>query len=204
MKSKLILILLLLGTIGISAQTFTYTGIDLKSEHVKKKNVYEWTNIVLANYAHNFSGSVHSIGVTYARCKLAGYYVNAMLGTEWHFANISGTTDDYFVTNETSHPYFSFGGGGMIRMVIPFYAYLGAGYAYKALNYKTLDGHWVGHVNSWYNPHHCAYLEIGLMGSIKGFTIQVGYTGLMGEQFSQEIKVGLGYAFPDKKKGGAQ
>lgn len=205
MKRKLIIFLLLLGTVAVSAQTFSYTGIDLKSERVKKKNVYEWENILLANYGYTFNGGVHGVGLTYARCKLGGFYVNAMVGTDWNFAYNTRTTDDYFVTNETSHPRISIGGGAMIRMVVPFYAYLGAGYTYKELNYKCYDGYWARYTG-WLNLGHCAHVDVGLMGSIKGFTIQAGYTLIINGDgdVANELKVGLGYSFPDKKKGGAE
>ena len=50
MKRKLVLLLLLIGAFSAGAQTFSVTGLDLKSERVRKKNVYEWENFVLVNY----------------------------------------------------------------------------------------------------------------------------------------------------------
>ena len=178
-------------------------------QKVKKErplHKYEWTNTLLLNYAFTTLGKTHNVGLTYARCKEAGFYVNALVGTEWHFANADCYAYSRFVTNKTSHPRISFGGGAIVRMVIPLYVYAGAGYAYRELNYKTYSG------DQWakYDDHPCHYadVECGLIGNIKGFTIQAGYSllarGGSGNQIAHEIKVGLGYTFPDKKKGGQQ
>ena len=94
-------------------------GAVQREKKERPKRTYEWTNTILANYAITLSGPSHNIGFTYARCKLAGFYVNAMVGTEWNFANTTGATYHHIVTNETSHPRISFGGGAIIRMVIP-------------------------------------------------------------------------------------
>lgn len=182
-------------------------GAVQKEKKERPKRTYEWTNTILVNYGHTFAGQSHNIGLTYARCKLAGFYVNAMVGTEWHFANAEGTTSDYFVTNETSHPRISFGGGGIIRMVIPLYAYLGLGYAYRQINYKTMSGEWVAYSDNYFGSSgHSADVEIGFMGNIKGFTILAGYSWLVNNYCfnTHEIKVGLGYTFNDKKKGGSK
>ena len=171
----------------------------------KKQRTYEWENMLLLNYAFTTMGKTHNVGFTYARCKEAGFYVDAMVGTEWHFAKAGSYAYNRFVTNKTSHPRISFGAGAIVRMVIPLYVYAGAGYAYRELNYKTYSGDWVHYDD---NPCHYANVECGLMGNVKGFTIQAGYSLLArrgdGEQLAHEIKVGLGYTFPDKKKGGQQ
>jgi hypothetical protein len=90
-------------------------------------------------------------------------------------------------------------------MVIPLYAYAGVGYAYRELNYQTNSGKWVHYDD---NPCHYGNIELGLMGNIKGFTLQAGYSllsrGAKSDPLAHEIKVGLGYTFPDIKKGGQQ
>ena len=206
---RIILFLLALSMIHTAqAQVGIYKsrgfGAIKKEKKQRVKRTYEWENMILLNYAFTTTGKTHNVGFTYARCKEAGFYVDAMVGTEWHFANTDGYAYNRFVTNKTSHPRISFGGGAIVRMVIPLYVYAGAGYAYRELNYKTYSGdQWAKYDD---NPCHYADVECGLIGSIKGFTIQAGYSllarGGYGNQIAHEIKVGLGYTFPDKKKGG--
>ncbi len=209
MKRRSILLLAALCLYGIAqAQVGVYRssgwGAVQKERKERPKREYEWTNTIIANYAMTLSGPSHNVGFTYARCKLAGFYVNAMVGIEWNFAN-AGSTDKHFVTNETSHPRISLGGGAVIRMVIPLYAYVGVGYAYKELNYKTVDGQWAKYSYDYERCiGHCANIEAGLMGNIKGFTILAGYSVFLNRAHEHEIKVGLGYTFKDKKKGGTQ
>lgn len=162
----------------------------------------EWTNIIVLNYSLTFLGGTSNVGLTYARCKFGGFYVSAMTGLEWNTANVDGTIDDYFVTNKKSHPRISFTVGGMIRVAKPVFAYAGAGYAYRGLNYKTIDGNWAKYPQGdGYNLGNCADLEFGLIGNIKGFTLQFGYSILLSESgHANEIKFGVGYSFNSKKQ----
>ena len=138
--------------------------------------------------------------------------VNAISGLEWHTANVDKlatecyTTNngryEYFITNKKSHPRISFTVGGVIRVSKPVFAYAGAGYAYRGLNYKTADGNWARYPKGdGYNLGNCADLEVGLIGNIKGFTLQFGYSVLLSE-FGQstEIKFGVGCSFNSKKQ----
>ena len=69
-RALIVMALCLTGMIYSSAQTFNYTGIELKNERVKKTNVYEWEQFVLLNYA--YGPGQHAFGVTYGRVKLFG------------------------------------------------------------------------------------------------------------------------------------
>ena len=161
----------------------------------------EWTNSIVLNYSLTFLGGTSNVGLTYARCKFGGFYVSAMTGLEWNTANVEGTIDDYFVTNKKSHPRISFTVGGMIRVAKPVYAYAGAGYAYRELNYKTADDNWVRYRRGEYKMGSCADMEVGLIGNIKGFTLQFGYSILLSESgHANEIKFGVGYSFNSKKQ----
>lgn len=161
----------------------------------------EWTNSIVLNYSLTFLGGTSNVGLTYARCKFGGFYVSAMTGLEWNTANVEGTIDDYFVTNKKSHPRISFTVGGMIRVAKPVYAYVGAGYAYRGLNYKTADDNWVRYRRGEYNLGSCADMEVGLIGNIKGFTLQFGYSIFLSESgHANEIKFGVGYSFNSKKQ----
>ena len=205
--------LFLAGTLTVSAQTFTYTGLDLKSEHVKKKNVYEWENFVMLNYslgmAPTSSAFQHSFGLTYGRVKLFGWYVNVMMSPGFHYGytyeswygEINGVYP--FYTGKTSRNRISLTGGAIVRMVIPMYLYLGAGYGYQSLTREISNGEWVmargGNAMSY---GHCMTWDIGLQGNIKGFTISAGYSVMTDYDFGamHEVKLGLGYTFKDKKK----
>ena len=172
-----------------------------RQERREYRRNLEWTNSIVLNYSLTLLGGTSNVGLTYARCKFGGFYFNAMSGLEWHTANVDGTMDQYFVTNKKSHPRISFTVGGVIRVAKPVFAYAGAGYAYRGLNYKTADGNWVQYPKGEYNLGNCADLEAGLIGNIKGFTLQLGYSILLSESGrANEIKVGVGYSFGSKKQ----
>ena len=172
-----------------------------RQERREYRRNLEWTNTIVLNYSLTFLGGTSNIGLTYTRCKFGGFYVNAMSGLEWNIANVDGLTEQYFVTNKRSHPRISFTVGGVIRVAKPVFAYAGAGYAYRGLNYKTEDGNWVQYPKGEYNLGNCADLEFGLIGNIKGFTLQLGYTFLLSQldHGASEIKFGVGYSFSSKK-----
>lgn len=178
-------------------RTSSYGAIKKEKKPKKERphRTYEWTNSILANYALTFRGPSHSIGLTYARCKLAGFYTSAMVGTEWNFPTDEGSVSDYLVTNKTSHPRISLTAGPVIRMVIPLYAYAGIGYAYRPTNYQTIDNQWI--TDTYASPGHGGNAEAGLMGNISGFTLQVGYSIIFGGHAGalHEIKAGIGYTF---------
>ncbi|MBQ7631894.1 MAG: hypothetical protein IJS82_03950 [Paludibacteraceae bacterium] len=178
-------------------RTSSYGAIkkEKKPKKERPQRTYEWTNTILANYALSLKGPSHNIGLTYARCKLAGFYTSAMVGTEWNFATVEGAPDDYFLTNKTSHPRISVTAGPMVRLVIPLYIYAGIGYAYRPTNYQTIDNQWV---NARYaSPVHGGNAEGGLMGNIFGFTLQAGYSIIFDGHslLVHELKFGVGYTF---------
>lgn len=210
MKKNLILILLLMGTLSAFAQTFNYTGIDVKSERVKKKYVFEWENFILANYYYGVGGDnglgQHSIGVTYGRVKLFGFYASMLVGTGSHYGysyrgDISRhTIDDIYpsYTGKISQNHVAFTVGGIVRLVIPLYFYIGTGYGYKTTTMELADGNWmldryhrsecVEHGHQW---------ELGLQGNIKGFTISTGLSALVNYKRGHlyGVKIGIGYTF---------
>lgn len=175
----------------------------------------EWTNSIVLNYSLTFLGGTSNVGLTYARCKTGGFYVNLMSGLEWHTANVDRLATEYYNTNngltsyeyygttQRSHPRISITVGGVIRIAKPVFVYAGAGYSYRGLNYKTVDGNWAKYPKGdGYNLGNCADLEIGIIGTIKGFTLQFGYSILLSESscHANEIKVGIGYSFNSKKQ----
>ena len=226
MKRYLIIAFSLLAIASVQAQTFNYTGLEIKQEKVKKKNVYEWEQFVMANYALGFvdggGNTMHSFGLTYGRVKLLGFYVNAMVGTGFHYGyeyatehqtyypsnyNYTYYRDIYpFYTGKSSDNRASFVFGGIVRMVIPMYLYLGMGYGYQSYTRQISSGEWV--MEKHFSTTHSGIVDVGLQGNIKGFTISVGYDMLFGKKqfyhndfrrsFYHEVKIGLGYTFKVK------
>lgn len=178
-----------------------------RQERREYRRNLEWTNSIVLNYSLTLLGGTSNVGLTYARCKFGGFYINAMSGLEWHTANVNETeydnyhVYDFSVTNKKSHPRISFTVGGVIKVAKTVFAYAGAGYAYRGLNYKTTNGKWVQYHKGEYNLGNCADLEFGLIGNIKGFTLQFGYSILLsGLGHANEIKFGVGYSFGSKKQ----
>ena len=103
MKRKLFLLLFLIGAMSVAAQTFSVTGLDLKSERIRKKNVYEWENFILVNYNFGIMQSSeqkrHSFGFTYGRVKLFGWYANFTIGTGGHYGYSYRADRDGHVNN---------------------------------------------------------------------------------------------------------
>lgn len=222
MKRYLILAFSFLTFVSVQAQTFNYTGLEIKQEKVKKKNVYEWENFLLANYGLGFIDDfkLHSFGLTYGRVKLFGYYASVMLSTGIHYGNdytaewdgslgqdyiYNGYYTQYydlypFYTGKNSYNRASLTLGGIVRMVIPLYLYIGAGYGYQSVTRQMSSGKWA--MIRHFSVTHGMMWNVGLQGSIKGFTISAGYSVLTDYDYyiMHELKVGLGYTFKDKKK----
>ncbi len=218
MKRFLIIAFSLLALVTIQAQTFNYTGLEIKQEKVKKKNVYEWENFLLANYGLGFIDDFksHSFGLTYGRVKLFGYYASVMVNTGLHYANdytaerngsLGSEWINYgyeslypFYTGKNSYNRASLTLGGIVRMVVPLYLYIGAGYGYQSVTRQMSSGKWA--MIRPFSVTHGMMWDVGLQGSIKGFTISAGYSVLTDYDYytMHELKVGLGYTFKDIKK----
>ena len=206
MKRYLFFALCLCAFSFAQAQTFNYTGLEIKQEKVKKKNVYEWDQFIMANYSPGFvrSHTMHSFGLTYGRVKLFGFYVNAMLGTGFNYGYAHSSwygriNDIYpFYTGKNSFNRASFTAGGIVRMVIPLYFYAGIGYGYHSYTKQISSGEWVRIEDSSVN--HGMNWDMGLQGNIKGFTISAGYSVLTDYDYVtlHEVKIGLGYTFKVK------
>ena len=206
MKRYLVLTLCLCALSFAQAQTFNYSGLEIKQEKVKKKNIYEWEQFVMVNYAPGFSkgNTTHTFGLTYGRVKLFGFYVNAMVGTGFHYGHkyesyngeINGVYP--FYTGKNSFNHVAFTAGAIVRMVIPFYFYLGLGYGYQSYTKQISSGEWVMMRN--YSATHGLNGDVGFQGNIKGFTISAGYTVLTDYNYAtiHQVKIGLGYTFKAK------
>lgn len=208
MKRFLLLTLCLCAISFAHAQTFNYTGLEIKQEKVKKKNVYEWEQFITLNYNPGFSTggrTTHSFGLTYGRVKLFGFYVNATLGTGFNYrSNYDSYGDKIYYQGKDIYPFYTgkksanhiaFTAGGIVRMVIPLYIYLGIGYGYQSYTRQITSGEWV--MMRYNSVTHGMNWDIGLQGNIKGFTISIGYTALTDydDAALHQVKIGLGYTF---------
>ncbi|MBR1928855.1 MAG: hypothetical protein IJ834_03840 [Paludibacteraceae bacterium] len=211
MKRYILIALCLCGFMLSEAQTFNYTGIELKNEKVKKKNVYEWEQFILFHYGAGFGKPyLNSFGVTYGQVKLFGWYASMMLGTGMHYgyqyeANYQNMIDDVypFYTDKISNNRISFSAGAIVRMVAPIYLYAGVGYAYRTVTRQIAGGDWVRMPRGGYNDYQSignAFLwEVGVQGNIKGFTLSAAYCMMVGSEPQHELKIGIGYTFKTKK-----
>ena len=162
-----------------------------------------WTNTIMLNYLYDGG---HSLGLTYARCKLAGFYVNTMIGLDWQKSAgkaecYSDYDGDCLLTNQRKDQrLFSITAGGVLRMGCPLYLYTGLGYGYNKVLNKSMDGRWIEvYGSSCYrlSTYSAFNYQCGLMGNIKGFTISAGYSLLYSRSscIHHEIQVGIGYTF---------
>ena len=208
MNKLYILCLCLAILITAEAQTFNYTGIEIKNEKVKKKSVYEKEHFILANYAIAATGHVerlqHAFGLTYGQVKTAGWYAGFMMGTGFHWAydyELQGETKPFY-TGKFSDNLLSVHAGGIVRLVIPLFLYLGTGYGYNSYTSETAGGQWViNNAHEGSSPH-CQEWEGGFQGHIKGFTLNGGVYILTNYEVISLIgvKIGLGWTFKTKKQ----
>lgn len=204
-----------------SGYNFNYAPVtkpakEPKPKKERPKRTYEWENFILANYLYG-QYQHHSVGVTYGRVKLGGWYVNAAIGvdpnfhygydyqgTEYdHHVYINGQWEYPFYTGKVSRNQVLLSAGAIIRMVIPLYWYGGIGGCYLTRTYELANGKWamLSPAKMNYNGMNMVF-ETGLQGNIKGFTLSAGYLVMSDfvDHVQHELKVGIGYTFPDKKK----
>lgn len=174
---------------------------SLKTARKERIAAYPWSNFVMVNGAYAFYPE-YAFGITYARVKQYGFYVNAMMNPSLRFqadlyASASGAIGgEYpFYSGKHTSTRISATAGALVRLHIPMYLYAGVGYGYRGLFYETTDHEWVAWhtANTIYDGMHW---EAGLMGNIKGFAISLGVSSIT--DFSNmyyEAKLGLGYCF---------
>ena len=174
---------------------------SLKTARKERIAAYPWSNFVMVNGAYAFYPE-YAFGITYARVKQYGFYVNAMMNPSVrfqadHYASASGAIGgEYpFYSGKHTSTRISATAGALVRLHIPMYLYAGVGYGYRGLFYETNDHEWVAWhtANTIYDGMHW---EVGLMGNIKGFAISLGVSSIT--DFSNmyyEAKLGLGYCF---------
>lgn len=193
-----------------TAQKIASDSAHKAQVQVFKDHVHDlpWTNTIMLNYLYDGG---HSLGLTYARCKFAGFYVNTMIGLNWRKSVGKDEVwnnrynGDFLLTNQRKDQrLFSLTIGGIIRMGCPLYFYTGLGYGYNKVLYKSIDDQWVevytpkGLNNNNHASTYSAFnYQCGLMGTYKGATLSLGYS-LLSSYHScvhHELLIGLGYTF---------
>ena len=177
---------------------------SLKTARKERIAAYLWSNFVMVNGAAFYPE--YAFGITYARVKQYGFYVNAMMNPSIRFHADYHSWGNGWIFGEYGYEYPFYSGkhtstrisataGALVRLHIPMYLYAGVGYGYRGLFYETTDHEWV----AWRTAntiYHGMNWEAGLMGNIKGFAISLGVSSIT--DFSNmyyEAKLGLGYCF---------
>lgn len=226
MKRILISLLsVVIAVVALHSQTINFSSVKVKTKTEKEKRVYEfpYDQFVMLNYGGvnlpDRSGGGNVLGIQYGQVHIGGWYVSADVSlSRLHFGCSPYTAVNYsyypfevsfngdnvrphFVDGKASFNRVSFGGGGIVRMVIPLYFYLGLGYFYQNLTAETEEFGWVelekGY-DKYYSPHSSGYLELGLQGNVKGFTMRTGFRYNFNGDI--EISAGLGWTFGRNNK----
>lgn len=103
---------------------------------------------------------------------------------------MDGNGNSVWFGNETESYRMSFTGGLMFRMIMPLYLYVGGGYGYKTLKWKTADDKWARITDKSYQG---AEAELGLIWRIKNVALSAGAQSINFKHF--EGTVGLGIMF---------
>lgn len=218
---KRILILLLtvaFVAVVVHSQTVNFSSVKVKTKTEKEKRVYEfpYEQFVMIDYDRVFLSTSHfygnSLGIRYGQVHIGGWYVNADISLSPLHFSYSGVTngyhkegrDDFMLdvsgknvcSRKLSFNRVSLGGGGIVRIVIPLYFYLGLGYMYQNVTAETEE---LGRIELRpFSPHSSVYGEFGLQGNIKGFTMRLGFRSNFVDQ--NELSVGIGWTFARKSK----
>ena len=198
----LLIVQLLVLSLGVCAQTDTIRQDVPKPLYVKP--VYKMRTMLMLN-AGISDNKQPALGLTIARVGQFGYYANFMIGLDnlhpsfdYHIdadgclldGEYAGITPFYSGRRAVSR--YSVTAGGMCRMGIPLFAYVGAGYGFRSETRELLNKQWVQVAGSL---NHSAVVEAGLMGQIGNFTLLAGYSLFVGQQMRlyHEARVGIGY-----------
>lgn len=176
-------------------------------------------HFLVANYAFTFD-KTHNIGLTYGWCKVAGVYVNMMLGLNGFHYKADGHIEDRWdymnswyggygrqLTNHRSTQRISIVPGAMFRLANSVYLNFGVGYAFRSLTFQATNGDWIrlGHEGDQHN----IAAQLGIVGKVRGCSLMASYSGFglgkMSEEYysgwHSEIMIGVGVALEGKKGG---
>lgn len=216
MKRLFIFISIVLFILPLHSQTINFSSVKVKTKSQSRE--YSYDQFVMLNYGAVACEGIGSsgrggnvLGIQYGQVHIGGWYVSAdMALSPMHFSHDYCTDDvnvlgynvkPHYIDGKVSFNRISFGGGGIVRMVIPLYFYLGLGYLYQNLTAKSEELGWIefsGYPDYLYSPHSSGYAEFGLQGNIKGFTMRTGFRYNFCENL--EFSVGLGVTFARQSK----
>lgn len=200
----------------LHSQTINFSSVKVKTKSQSRE--YSYDQFVMLNYGAVACKGIGSsgkggnvLGIQYGQVHIGGWYVSADMALSPMQFSHDYCTDDvkvlgynvtpHYIDGKVSFNRISFGGGGIVRMVIPLYFYLGLGYLYQNLTVKSEEFGWIefsGYNDHLYSPHSSGYAEFGLQGNIKGFTMRTGFRYNFCENL--EFSVGLGATFARQSK----
>lgn len=225
MKRFLLILLAVISLFPVlRSQTINFSSVKVKTKTEKEKRIYTfpYEQFIMLNYgavAGKSSLGGNSLGLQYGQVHIGGWYVSADVSlSPLHFANTCTALEDnysgqcfvvdagrnvypHFIAGKSSFNRISVGGGGIVRLVIPLYFYLGLGYMYQTVTAETVEYGWVEMNHVWgrrFSPRSSGYFELGLQGNIKGFTMRLGYR--YGFCQTNELSVGLGVTLGRESK----
>ena len=160
-----------------------------------------------------------TIGLTIGMVRKGGWYLNGMTGfgfknhdavMKYGYIAADGRQDMPFYTGEVSQKQWSVTGGAVAKLgKSQLYWYIGAGYGFKSVMYRTNNGKWVAYVTdskSDFSPLGSVVAETGFIGNIRGFAISFGYAAFVGVghpdfgvSAAHELKIGIGGLIPTKR-----
>lgn len=191
--------------ITISSDKFGSMKYEFDSQ-LEKQVVYKLTMKLIQNDANKTRtllmpvagiGAPMSYGAMIGIVKKWGVYakVKTNLGSnDYELDSSSAGLDEegnsvWFGSGAESYR-MSFTGGLMFRMILPLYLYVGGGYGYKTLKWRTADDKWARITDKSFAG---AEAELGLIWRIKNVALSAGAQSVNFKHF--EGTVGLGIMF---------
>jgi len=151
-----------------------------------------------------------SYGFKIGTTRVAGWYFSAMTNFNYKGAFSSFRNNQHYALTGVSKTTYLGGQFGLvIRPCMPLSIHIGAGFAYRTLNFETDEGWYNYHKRNYYGPT----ASFGFMFHIKGFVISAEATGMAYNLntknqsiYSLGARAGIGFCLPyDKnKKGGKE
>lgn len=218
MRRLFIFIFTVSFVLPLHSQTINFSSVKVKTKSQSRE--YSYDQFVMLNYGAVACEGIGSrgkggnvLGIQYGQVHIGGWYVSAdMALSPMHFSHdyhfdyygeyvdvLDHLVSPHYIDGKVSFNRISFGGGGIVRMVIPLYFYLGFGYLYQNLTTKSEVLGWIEYnIKNRYSPHSSGYAEFGLQGNIKGFTMRTGFRYNFCRNL--EFSVGFGVTFARQSK----
>ena len=145
-----------------------------------------------------------SFGFKVGTVRVVGWYFSAMTNFNYKGAfSPFKENQHYELTGSSKTTYLEGQLGLVIRPCRPLSIHIGAGFAYRTLNFESDDGWHYYPKRNYYGPT----ASFGFMFHIKGFVISAEATGLAynlnqsnSTKYAVGARAGIGFCLPDKKK----